>query len=156
MEQWIKEYAKKNEPYMKRCIFYSTCIEDVLDYVERKSKQYIYKEINYRTHETGYYLRFHKDNYRLDKNLWNRFKYHENKELCWVKMPKNSKIPDYTVLWYLSTYDEDFGGGILEFWDGQKILPKKNMAILFQSNDIHKVHRISWGNRSFIIIKFYT
>ena len=64
-------------------------------------------------------------------------------------------IPEYSMIVYESDYDVDFKGGILEFCDGFKVYPKKNMYVFFDSRLVHMVHKILEGVRVNYLIKFY-
>jgi hypothetical protein len=68
---------------------------------------------------------------------------------------KYKKIPKYTMIIYLSNYMIDFQGGQLEFIDGMIIKPKIGDVVIFNSNEIHRVHTLKWGIRNCIVIKFY-
>ena len=80
----------------------------------------------------------------------NQIKISEKKSLYY-----SNKIPKYSLIIYGSTYDEDFTGGIIEFSDGFKIKPVKNMCIIFDSREAHYVHKIRSGLKKLILIKYY-
>ena len=63
--------------------------------------------------------------------------------------------PEYSMILYESTHDLDFKGGTLEFCDGFKVYPEKNMYVFFDSRLVHMVHKISDGVRVNYLIKFY-
>ena len=67
----------------------------------------------------------------------------------------NKKSPLFTLLIYESTFEKDFKGGTLEFADNTIIYPKRGMYILFDSREVHRVHKITKGNRYNLLIKFY-
>lgn len=67
----------------------------------------------------------------------------------------NDNIPEYSMIVYESDHDIDFKGGILEFCDGFKVYPKKNMYVFFDSRLVHMVHKILDGVRVNYLIKFY-
>ena len=67
----------------------------------------------------------------------------------------NKNKPIYTIIIYGSNYNIDFEGGLLEFVDGTIIKPKKNYYVLFNSDELHRVHKITKGNRKNILIKLY-
>jgi len=110
---------------------------------------------------TGEYMKWHCDDaviishkkkYLQDnrENYLNQIKISDNKTLFYP-----NKIPKYTLLVYGSTYKKNFTGGTLEFSDGLKIKPEKNMCILFDSREAHCVHTIRSGVKKLILIKFY-
>jgi hypothetical protein len=67
----------------------------------------------------------------------------------------NGKLPKYTLLFYSSTYDVDFKGGILVFGDGTQIKPVKGTGILFDSREVHMVTPVIEGIRQVTLIKIY-
>ena len=94
----------------------------------------------------------HKKNHLQDQKqrYINEIKISDNKTLFYP-----NKMPRYTLLVYGSTYKENFTGGILEFSDGLKIKPEKNMCVLFDSREAHYVHTIRSGVKKVVLIKFY-
>ena len=90
----------------------------------------------------------HKKN-MVDKYI-NNIKISDKKTLFYP-----NKIPKYTLIVYGSTYKVDFKGGILEFSDGTRIKPEKNLCVFFDSREAHCVHRIREGVKKLMLIKFY-
>lgn len=116
-------------------------------------------EVVYTTKEnkTGDSMKWHCDDASIishNSNLINHYdsqiKISEKKSLYYV-----NKIPKYSLIIYGSTYNQDFTGGVIEFSDGYKIKPVKNMCLIFDSREAHCVHRIRSGKRKLILIKFY-
>ena len=110
---------------------------------------YIVKKEN----KEGFFMKWHVDDAQLIKKkvgykdqikVSDKYYLHYNKE-----------VPIYTLIIYESTYNNDFSGGILEFADNIKIKPKKGMYILFNSKEVHRVHKILKGMRINYLIKFY-
>jgi hypothetical protein len=64
------------------------------------------------------------------------------------------KLPYLTILFYSSTYDEDFEGGILKLID-KEIYPKKGQGIMFDSKEVHMVTPIKSGIRKITLVKLY-
>lgn len=65
------------------------------------------------------------------------------------------KKPVYTLLVYESNHDIDFTGGMLEFIDGTIVKPEKGMYVFFNSNEAHRVIKMTSGTRKNYLIKFY-
>lgn len=65
------------------------------------------------------------------------------------------RLPRYTLLFYSSTYCEDFTGGKLCLSDGVEILPKKGEGILFDSREVHMVTSVKSGTRKVTVVKIY-
>jgi len=157
LRDWIIEYAENNAPYLPRKHYSNIETREQLDEIVKKyliHHNVIYKTItsSYREHGAGYKQRFHRDNFRLDKNLWRRLRDIDPQQ-CWV--PFEGPHPQVSVLWYKTTYNIDFKGGVLEFWDGEKIYPRLNDIYIFDSNDIHCVNTQTSGERRFYLIKYY-
>ena len=64
-------------------------------------------------------------------------------------------LPKYTILFYSSTYREDFDGGLLTLADGTQIIPKKQNGILLDSREAHMVTPITRGIRNVSVVKIY-
>ena len=94
----------------------------------------------------------HKSNLiqNVEINQQNQFKISDKKCLYYP-----NKIPKYSLIIYGSTYNQDFEGGILEFSDGTKIKPEKNLCVFFDSREAHCVHKIKSGKKECILIKFF-
>ena len=101
----------------------------------------------------GFYMNWHIDDAQIVKRkngLDGQIKISEKHYLHY-----NKNKPKYTIIIYGSDYNIDFEGGLLEFADGTLIEPKKNYYILFDSDELHKVHKITKGIRKNILIKLY-
>ncbi len=68
---------------------------------------------------------------------------------------KYNRLPKQTIIFYHSTYGEDFTGGILRFADNSEILPKKNNGIIFDSREVHMVTNVKSGIRKISLVKLY-
>jgi len=64
-------------------------------------------------------------------------------------------LPKYTILFYSSTYREDFDGGLLTLADGTQIEPKKQNGILLDSREAHMVTPVTRGIRNVSVVKIY-
>ena len=101
----------------------------------------------------GFFMNWHIDDAQIIKRkngLDGQIKISEKHYLHY-----NKNKPKYTIIIYGSDYNIDFEGGLLEFADGSIIEPKKNYYILFNSDELHKVHKITKGIRKNILIKLY-
>jgi hypothetical protein len=65
------------------------------------------------------------------------------------------KPPKFTVLFYSSTYKEDFDGGILYLADGMQIKPIKQHGIILDSREAHMVCPVQRGIRNVSVVKIY-
>lgn len=65
-----------------------------------------------------------------------------------------SDLPVYTMIIYMNTYGKDFTGGEFNFIDKQ-IKPEKYQVLFFDSRELHKVNKVTSGERETILIKFY-
>jgi hypothetical protein len=66
----------------------------------------------------------------------------------------NKKRPVYTAVIYLSKYGVDFTGGEFEFID-ERIVPRKNHVLFFDSREVHRVLPVKTGTRDTMLIKYY-
>ena len=111
-----------------------------------------------KTQTIGDYMGWHLDNASIIKH---KKLVEPNKYLTQIKISERCKLhfhkkkPDYSLIVYDSDYGIDFNGGILEFIDGTKIYPKKNMYVFFNSEELHQVSRITKGVKNFRLYKFY-
>jgi hypothetical protein len=64
-------------------------------------------------------------------------------------------LPKFTILFYSSTYKEDFDGGLLTLADGTQIVPQKQHGILMDSREAHMVTPVSRGTRNVTVVKIY-
>jgi hypothetical protein len=88
--------------------------------------------------------------------VYNKDKYikiSENKYLYFNN--RFNKIPQKTIIFYMSTYKEDFDGGILRLCDDIEIIPKKYTGIVMDSREVHMVTPIKSGIRKIILVKIY-
>lgn len=98
-----------------------------------------------KVHAKDYSVKWHLENTQIkDKEFLSSKKSIDYKD----------NIPEYSMIVYESDYDVDFKGGILEFCDGFKVYPKKNMYVFFDSRLVHMVHKILDGVRVNYLIKF--
>ncbi len=119
-------------------------------------------EIVYRFHNNNNYnLKWHIDNCIFQRHAIKNIEFLHDLEIIGRDYKyvyciwKHRKIPIYTMIIYLSNYMTDFQGGELEFIDGLIIKPKLGDVIIFNSNEIHRVHTLKSGKRNCIVIKFY-
>jgi hypothetical protein len=77
----------------------------------------------------------------------------ENKYLYFHN--KFNKLPKKTIIFYLSTFNIDFTGGILKFIDGVEIKPIAQTGIIFDSRDAHMVTPVKSGIRKICLVKIY-
>ena len=166
MIEWAKT-IQEPKLIIKRYIFSGYTLEDIMskacDYMKQSgidsdnidSKFNI--EITERTTKHGFYMRFHRDDYRFDENAFRRG---IRDDSLWIPIYNKGKRPVMTIIWYQSIQGIDFIGGKLKFYDGYIADPMIHHAVLFDSNDLHKVtNQHTKANltdeRKVIIIKFY-
>ena len=107
-------------------------------------------------HRQGFFMKWHMDDGQVikhNKNTLHRLSQliiNEKKSIHFQEIP-----PKYSLIYYLSSYEEDFEGGLFEFCDGRIIQPEKHKYIFFDSRYIHCVHPVKSGIRKNILIKFY-
>ena len=107
-------------------------------------------------HGPGFFMKWHMDDGQVIKHNKNTLPrpsqliVNEKKAIHFQETP-----PKYSLIYYLSSYGEDFEGGLFEFCDGRIIKPEKNKYIFFDSRYIHRVHPVKSGIRKNILIKFY-
>jgi len=77
----------------------------------------------------------------------------ENKYLYYNN--KFNKLPIKTIIFYSSTYGEDFTGGILKLCDDTEIKPQKYTGIVLDSREAHMVTPVKSGNRFVTLVKIY-
>jgi hypothetical protein len=65
------------------------------------------------------------------------------------------RLPRYTLLFYSSTYGEDFTGGKLCLADGTEIMPQRGTGFLIDSREVHMVTPIKSGARKVSVVKIY-
>ncbi len=93
----------------------------------------------------------YKHPYHIDGYNAREFKKTDHTEFKWVQIPSYHGKTQLamTALYYMSNHGVDFNGGELEFIDGCKIRPKKNLCVVFDPNTMHKVwEQVGVGNRS--------
>lgn len=107
-------------------------------------------------HGPGFFMKWHMDDGQVIKHNKNtlprpsQLVVNEKKAIHFQETP-----PKYSFIYYLSSYGEDFEGGLFEFCDGRTIKPEKYKYIFFDSRYIHRVHPVKSGIRKNILIKFY-
>ena len=67
----------------------------------------------------------------------------------------NKKLPKYTLLFYSSTYGEDFTGGLLVLADNTTIKPRAGWGYMLDSREAHMVTPILSGHRYVTVVKIY-
>jgi len=65
------------------------------------------------------------------------------------------RLPRMTLLFYSSTYGEDFMGGKLCLSDGVEILPQRGQGLLLDSREVHMVSPVKSGERCVSLVKIY-
>ena len=66
-----------------------------------------------------------------------------------------NRLPRYTLLFYSSTYGEDFTGGKLCLSDGMEVLPQRGHGFLIDSREVHMVTPVKTGERNVTVVKLY-
>lgn len=84
----------------------------------------------------------------------NQFIHLEGKKYLHFNTPTKT-LPTFTILFYSSTYKEDFDGGLLRLADDTEIIPQKQHGILIDSREAHMVLPISRGTRNVSVVKIY-
>ena len=67
----------------------------------------------------------------------------------------NKKLPKYTLLFYSSTYNEDFTGGLLVLADNTTVKPRAGWGFMLDSREAHMVTPVLSGNRFVTVVKIY-
>jgi hypothetical protein len=159
----IPEIKEKRNICNIKDIFLNTNDYDELEgftsTASKLKRNFIKREVVYTTklNKKGESMKWHCDDANIvshkSENI-NRFnnqiKISDKKSLFYP-----NKIPKYSLIIYGSNYGEDFTGGIIEFSDGTRIKPERNLCIFFDSREAHCVHKIKSGTRKLILIKFY-
>jgi hypothetical protein len=65
------------------------------------------------------------------------------------------RLPRYTLLFYSSTYGEDFTGGKLCLSDGVEVLAQRGHGFLLDSREVHMVTPVKSGERRVSVVKIY-
>jgi len=65
------------------------------------------------------------------------------------------QLPRYTLLFYSSTYGEDFTGGKLCLSDGMEVLPQRGQGFMLDSREVHMVTPVKSGDRRVSVVKIY-
>jgi hypothetical protein len=65
------------------------------------------------------------------------------------------RLPRYTLLFYSSTYGEDFTGGKLCLSDGIEVLAQRGYGFMLDSREVHMVTPVKSGERRVSIVKIY-
>jgi hypothetical protein len=65
------------------------------------------------------------------------------------------RLPRFTVLFYSSTFGEDFTGGILCLSDGVQVFPKAGYGYMMDSREVHMVTPVKSGVRRVSVVKIY-
>ena len=89
----------------------------------------------------------------IHKNL-ERFIAVDDKKDFYLYTQKD-KLPNYTAIFYHSTKDVDFKGGIFKFADDIDIIPVKGYGIIFDSKEVHAVTPVTDGERRVTLVKVY-
>jgi len=65
------------------------------------------------------------------------------------------RLPRYTLLFYSSTYGEDFTGGKLCLADDIEVLPQRGHGFMLDSREVHMVSPVKSGDRRVSVVKIY-
>ena len=120
-----------------------------------------YYEVVYRDNcDDNYNLNWHLDDRILHKHIFgsadglqNIYVKNGYEFSLWNRRP-DKKILKRTIIMYLSSINEDFKGGQLEFLD-EIVEPKIGLTISFNNYDLHRVRKLNKGHRKAIVIKIY-
>lgn len=117
-------------------------------------------EIVTRTFTNNEFMKFHVDDCqivtRTFKPLYNTDRFVQIYDNTYLYInSKTGTIPRFTTIFYLSTMDEQFTGGIFEFADNTQVVPKAGTGILFDSREAHRVLPVKKGTRESIVVKIY-
>jgi hypothetical protein len=119
------------------------------------TSQYNYK-VTIRTTGANYYQNWHLDGKRVFETRKGVIcPSDSNNQSKYVLHNIFSPTPTYSILYYGSSYNIDFKGGIIEFINGQKIKPMKNNGIIFDSNLGHQVTQQTDGERKCFLIMLF-
>ena len=164
LQEYGQELIAKNNLIDKRYIYYydfELTHDNILKFCEeklnRKINNYIIINKKFQDKQS---LKYHIDDCQLVKIRtgpeYNQDKYIHIKDNYYLFVNNQyNKIPEATFIFYESTYDIDFTGGILVLSDKTNIYPKKNMCILIDGCEVHKVTPIINGKRKSTIVKMY-
>jgi len=136
-----KNYNKIIEPYINYGENFNSIKNIIKNNLNIDLNLYRYDLVERKT-EKGFKMNYHRDNYLIRK--------FNNKKIfiAYDKCP----LPKYSLIYYKN---DNFVGGELEFLNGLKLNPKKNLFVFFDSNDIHKVNEQKNGIRKVELYKFY-
>jgi hypothetical protein len=148
-----------------RCEFIlNNIIDDNTDDMVNKAIELLPKELKIKELEkkiytkestTGFNMKWHCDDCSIWKHKEGFQPAKNNVKLTDKYSLYHTKLPRYSMVIYLSTYNKDFTGGEFNFVDKQ-IQPEKYKVIFFDSREIHKVDKIKDGIRKTILVKFYS
>ena len=132
--------------------------ENIKSILEKNKINFTSYKIIEKSNEKGFYMKWHLDDAQIinHKNKLDFKKVLKSQHFISNKKSINylHQKPLYSLIIYFSEYNTDFTGGSFEFVD-KKIFPQKNMYLLFDSNEVHRVNIITSGVRKNILIKFY-
>ena len=164
LQEYGQELISKYNLTDKRSMYYydfELTHDNILRFCEQKLNKKInnYEIIN-KEFQDKQSLKYHIDDCQIIKMkiepLYNKEKYIHIKDNYYLFVNNQyNKIPEATFIFYESTYDIDFTGGILVLSDKTNIYPKKNMCILIDGCEVHKVTPIINGKRKSTILKMY-
>lgn len=153
----LLEDCMKNRHYFDLVVFnINSIIHDISNHVNIDLENYKFMIIP-KTNKKGFSMKWHIDDVAMIKTNKNAI----NDE-CGIIIGDKQKyrlyhkldLPIYSAIIYLSEYNVDFTGGEFEFLN-QKIEPKKNHVLFFDSREVHRVNIVKSGIRENILIKFY-
>jgi hypothetical protein len=134
----------------------SKCLENNLQFTkaEATSAVIVHKSID----KNG--LKWHIDDCQLvnfkNEPTYNleQYIYLEGHKYLYFNTPTKT-LPKFTVLFYSSTYKDDFDGGLLKLADGMQIIPKRQCGIIMDSREAHMVTPVTRGVRNVTVVKIY-
>ena len=164
LKDYGQELISKYNLIDKRFIYYydfELSIDNIITFCEDKINRKINKyEIINKEFQDNQSLKYHIDDCQLVKinsePEYNQDKFIHIKDNHYLFINnKYNKIPLYTFIFYESSYNIDFTGGLLVLSDDSIIYPKKNMCVLLDGLEVHKVMPVINGKRKSTIVKMY-
>jgi hypothetical protein len=156
----IKEYKLEEKRHIyivdtNDCKIEHEIINKAINYIKDKVNLNNYDmKIVEKKYEKGDSMKWHRDDCAIFRHKNNYEAKNNNIKINDKFTLYYTKLPIYSMIIYLSTYNIDFTGGKFQFVNTE-IIPEKNKVILFDSREIHKVSDITSGSRHCILIKFF-
>ncbi len=141
LKNFDRNYNKIIEPYISYGNTFEEIKKEILNKLDINLDMMNYEKVNRETTK-GFRMKYHRDNFMVRK---------VKNEILFLPF-NNSKTSKFSLIWYKN---EDFTGGTFQFINSKHIIPKKNMFIFFDSNQIHCVNKQLSGIRIVELFKFY-